>query len=855
MKNIISVRPLFILFLLIGSIGMSAQDARASHFRGVTITWAPTATPGEVEFRFLYSERQTWVNQTLGSTYSVYMDFGDGTSGYASGPITSINTAEDYMVADLKARHVYGGNGPYSAQWSDCCRIGGLVNGGSTITLQTIVTPRNGNRSPVSSIPTVITVPSTTNVNFSIPASDPDGDRLRFRLATTTENGGMSSPIGLTIDPNTGIVDWSTSSYSASQIAAGRLFATQIMIEDLDSSGNVKSKTPVDFIIKFVGNIGTPPTLTIDPAGPLTVSAGSPVTFDVTGTDADSNARVTLNAAGMPTGATMSPAIGAQLSPPVSSTFSWTPTLAQAGPSGNSYVINFTATDENNNQALKSITINVLPVGAPTAIGQSITVQAGVAQNVVLQATDPNGLNLTFTVTGLPGHGTAVLNGLPSCSISGGVSTCTQNVTYTATAGYSGPDVFTFRANNGVSNSNAANVSITVAANRAPVANDDSFSTGEDTALTNANVLTNDNDDDGDPLTAALISPPANAVNFTLNPDGSFFYMPNPNFHGSDSFTYKANDGNLDSNTATVTITVNPVNDAPSLSGAAVTRQQGTPGSVSAIASVADVDNSPGSLTVSVTSLPTGITVTNITNNNGAITATVTAGCNAAVGANTVGLKVTDGEGAIGTGSLTVNVTKETTPPVIGPIANVTAQLPPNSSATSMAVSFPLPTATDNCGGPVTVTTDPVSGSAFNVGTTTVNVTATDQAGNQSTSSFTVTVQYSFSMFYYSGLLLNQQALNQVTAGSNVPVRFTLSGNKGYPYSSPPTSQQINCSTYAPIGAATVINRFAPDPYYSSLYDFYQTTWQTQTNWKFTCRRLSLHMNDGTTKTLDFYFK
>lgn len=391
--------------------------------------------------------------------------------------------------------------------------------------------------------------------------------------------------------------------------------------------------------------------------------------------------------------------------------------------------------------------------------------------------------------------------------------------------------------------------------NTAPLANADSFSTNEDTMLSD-NVLTNDTDAENNSLTATLVSGPSSAASFTLNSDGSFSYTPAANFNGSDSFTYKANDGSLDSETVTVTISVNAVNDAPAISGTSVTRQQGTPGTVSTIATVSDEDNSAGSLTVSVTSLPQGISVTGITNNNGTITATVTADCSAAVGANNVGLKVTDSEGAMGTGTLTVNVTKETTPPVIDPIANVTVQLPPNSNATSMPVSFPLPTATDNCGAPVTVTTNPPAGSEFPVGTTTVQVTATDQAGNQSTASFTVTVLYRFSMFYYSNLLLSEQVFNQVTAGNNVPIRFTLSGYKGdNPYSQPPTSQQISCTTFAPIGASQTIDRYAPDPYYASLYDFYQTTWRTQTSWKNTCRRLTLYLNDGTTRKLDFYFK
>ncbi len=401
--------------------------------------------------------------------------------------------------------------------------------------------------------------------------------------------------------------------------------------------------------------------------------------------------------------------------------------------------------------------------------------------------------------------------------------------------------------------------------NTTPTAEAAAAITDEDTAVAIGLTATDDDDDalnfivtdgpDHGSLGVSVGTPVAAdctaANSCTLNVQ----YTPAANFSGSDSFKFKANDGQADSAEVTVSITVSPVNDAPTLDGAEITRQQTAPGTVSTIATAADVDDSDGSLTVTVTSLPTGITVTDISNSGGTITARVSAGCSAAVGVNNVGLKVTDPHGAMGTGTLTVNVTKETTPPVIDPIANVTEQLPPNSNATSMPVSFPLPTATDNCGGPVTVTTDPVSGSVFNVGTTIVNVTATDQNGNQSTSSFTVSVHYRFSMFYYSDLLLSQQALNQVTAGSIVPIRFSLSGYKGNPYSSPPTSQQFNCATQAPIGASTVINRSLPDPSYSAMFDFYQTTWQTQANWKFTCRRLSLHLNDGTTKTLDFYFK
>ncbi len=120
-------------------------------------------------------------------------------------------------------------------------------------------------------------------------------------------------------------------------------------------------------------------------------------------------------------------------------------------------------------------------------------------------------------------------------------------------------------ANDGALDSNVATVTITVnPVNDAPVADDDAYSTDEDTSLIVAapGVLGNDTDTDGDALTAVLVTGPANG-SLTLNANGSFTYTPDADFNGTDSFTYVANDGDLDSNVATVTLTIDPVNDAP----------------------------------------------------------------------------------------------------------------------------------------------------------------------------------------------------------------------------------------------------------------------------------------------------
>jgi len=102
--------------------------------------------------------------------------------------------------------------------------------------------------------------------------------------------------------------------------------------------------------------------------------------------------------------------------------------------------------------------------------------------------------------------------------------------------------------------------------NTATTANDDAYSVNEDGALNVpalTGVLANDSDPEGDPLTAILVANAANGA-LTLNADGSFTYTPALNFNGADTFTYKANDGTVDSNVATVTIAVNAVNDVPS---------------------------------------------------------------------------------------------------------------------------------------------------------------------------------------------------------------------------------------------------------------------------------------------------
>jgi len=137
-------------------------------------------------------------------------------------------------------------------------------------------------------------------------------------------------------------------------------------------------------------------------------------------------------------------------------------------------------------------------------------------------------------------------------------------ITYTPNPDFCGTDSFTYKACDPAGACDTATVTIHVTCvNDAPVAQDDTYTTNEDTPLvvprressattTTWTVI---------PLTAVLVSGPAHGT-LTLNPDGSFTYTPAENFCGEDSFTYKAYDGALYSNVATVRITVTCVNDA-----------------------------------------------------------------------------------------------------------------------------------------------------------------------------------------------------------------------------------------------------------------------------------------------------
>lgn len=116
------------------------------------------------------------------------------------------------------------------------------------------------------------------------------------------------------------------------------------------------------------------------------------------------------------------------------------------------------------------------------------------------------------------------------------------------------------------------------------------------------------------------------------------------------------------------------VNGAPTITGQNISRQRGDTGIVSTVAQVGDDLTAAGNLTVSLGAIPLGVTISNVTNNNGTISATVEADCFAALGNNFVPIQVTDGGGLMMSGGLTVNV-------IANPSPSVTIMSPQNGAA------------------------------------------------------------------------------------------------------------------------------------------------------------------------------
>ena len=312
-----------------------------------------------------------------------------------------------------------------------------------------------------------------------------------------------------------------------------------------------------------------------------------------------------------------------------------------------------------------SITINGSPVAEDDAfsVGEDAVLMGNVLNtNGGVADSDPDGdmLSVSTAASPQPANGTLALN-------------ADGTFTYTPNANYHGPDAFGYSVTDGT-NSDSAIVSITVTPmNDPPVANDDSASGPEDSVIA-GNVLLGqgaDSDIEGDTLSVAVQTQPTNG-SLQLNSDGAYSYTPNTNFNGEDSFTYEVSDGTL-TDTATVRLTIDAVNDAPvasddQFSGPFEMDVTGNVLTNSGGGADTDIDSDTLSISTALFTQPTGGTV--MLQSSGVFTYSPNSGFS---GTDSFEYTVTDGE-LSDTGLVTI---------VISPADN----LPPTARDDSFSVS------------------------------------------------------------------------------------------------------------------------------------------------------------------------
>ncbi|EKJ95128.1 hemagglutinin/hemolysin-like protein [Bradyrhizobium lupini HPC(L)] len=211
--------------------------------------------------------------------------------------------------------------------------------------------------------------------------------------------------------------------------------------------------------------------------------------------------------------------------------------VTDPGGARNEYTVTVTISDVNDN-----------PVGS-TIPDRSANDGAVVNFDVSSYFSDADGDTLTYTQTGLPNGLSLSAAGLITGTIDRNASQGGTNGVYTVTITVSD-------GNGGTAQQTFA---LTVS-NPAPVAVNDTVTTAEDTAVA-INVLANDSDPDGDPL--SIVSATAAHGTVTILADGEISYLPAADYNGTDTITYTISDGNGGTTTATVTVTITPVNDDP----------------------------------------------------------------------------------------------------------------------------------------------------------------------------------------------------------------------------------------------------------------------------------------------------
>ncbi|MBI3597589.1 MAG: tandem-95 repeat protein, partial [Nitrospirae bacterium] len=538
-------------------------------------------------------------------TFSIAGNPPNGTLSAITGTTCTLVGFGSSCTAQVTYTPILNYNGPDSFTFK--ANDGLLDSNIGTVSLT--VTPVND--PPVAADQSVTTAEETP-ITITLSASDVDNTSLTFGIAISPVFGTLSAITGTTCTPSG--LQGATCTAQVTYTPSLNYFGSDVFT--FTANDGLLASTPGSVSIT-VTPVEDPPTAT---SQSVSTNEDTAVVITLKAEDVDGDA-LTYAIGTAPTNGTLS-AISGTLCTPLglssecTAQVTYTPNANYNGPDS----FTFTVNDGQMTSNVATVSLTVIPVNdPPVATGQSVTTAEDTPVTITFSATDIDSPSLTFVVVSPPAHGTLGAFGTPICTPSGLGSSCTAQATYTPSADYNGPDSFTFSAYDGLLNSTAATVSLTITpVNDAPVANAQSVTTAEDTLVT---ITLSATDIDSPSLTFAVGTAPTHGTLGTIgtptctasgagtNCTALVTYTPSLNYNGPDSFTFTVNDGSLTSTAATVSITVTVVNDPPVANAQSVSTSEDTPTTITL--SGTDIDSA--ALTFAVGTAPAHGTLGTIT--------------------------------------------------------------------------------------------------------------------------------------------------------------------------------------------------------------------------------------------------
>ncbi|MFL0867839.1 tandem-95 repeat protein, partial [Vibrio parahaemolyticus] len=433
-----------------------------------------------------------------------------------------------------------------------------VTSGGvsESTTVNVDVTPEND--APVAKDDTAITDEDTPVTIDVLPNdTDVDGDKLSLESASVPKEQGTVEVVNgkLVFTPTENFNGDAEITYTVTDGALTDQATVKVTVNAVNDTPVVESNIADQALAEDF----TPYTIDLNTAFSDVDNVDGELTFSVSG---NSNIQVAI----------------------VNGIATITPTADWNG----SETLTFTATDPSGESISQTVNFTVAPVADIVADKATVVEDTSTVIKVLGNDTfEGDGKVVSLDAENGPKNGTVIVNN-------------DGTVTYTPNDNYVGKDTFTYIVTSGgVSESTTVEVNVTPV-NDAPVAKDDIATTQEDTAVT-IDVLPNDTDVDGDKLSIQSASVPEAQGKVEIF-DGKLVFTPAENFNGDAEITYTVTDGEL-TDAAKVTVTVNPVNDAPTIKVDAVesiTEDAVSTDTVVATLTVRDTDTPEDQLAVSL---------------------------------------------------------------------------------------------------------------------------------------------------------------------------------------------------------------------------------------------------------------